>query len=177
MKSFNFLTIALSMVALGTIAKGNLGDTRAQSIEHFGPEIRVKPNGVVIYETENWEVTALFNEDRLCEMIAYYKKVGKTTQEEMDNFCKVNFPASLKKSDWRAQKTDDNSYQLWFSRDNMWRLESCQVADDTTDFSSIVIGTVRAAAVLWRWDHDHKNDDPTVNPQSSSTHPKGWLPL
>jgi hypothetical protein len=150
-----FLMLGALAVASTLTAEANLGETKAQSIQHYGRIISVNAYGVCMWNVKGYWISEMFNDAGICEMIAYYKKNGILSKTEGDAFQHVNFPQVATDQGWIEQDVADNTdpqmhTHIWFTPDNVWRYENGNNKMGKYYFSSIVLGTVRASVELMR---------------------------
>jgi hypothetical protein len=146
--------LPLLLLTLAFKADANLGETKEQSVAHYGRIIYTKPvTGICVCNVKGFWITEWFNNNGKCEEIAYFKKSGNISQAESHAFSKVNLPAFASDQDWMEQQivpqVDDNVHlRVWLTPDGVWRFESSYTKMGKFYYSSLVLGTDRAARLL-----------------------------
>jgi hypothetical protein len=145
--------VTLLFLGLGLRADANLGETKEQSINHYG-RILWTHNGYYGFNTRYFWISEWFNNSGYCEQIAYFKKNGDFKQSETSAFMRVNYPADALNQGWGEKEVTggdgpgERNTRIWFTTDGVWRFESGAVkyANSKYFYASIMFGTVRAAA-------------------------------
>src|SRR6266481_9375378 len=125
MKSI-MLTCAVALIS-ALNANANLGETKGQSINHYGRIISTNERGISMWNVKGYWIAEWFNENGYAESIWYYKKSGGISQRESDAFQHVNLPSTALDQGWLEQElraVPDQNSRVWLTPDGVWYFES-----------------------------------------------------
>lgn len=163
-----------------TSTYANLGETRQQSIKHYGRIIWFNQYGVSMWNVKGFWISEWFNDKGYAEQIAYFKKSGEISQRESNAFQTVNLPPEARDQGWLEQDVigDNPTHErIWITPDGIWRFESGSTKLGKYYYSSILVGTTKAAKELADRMATGGSNEQGQPKQPASESTDGYLPL
>ena len=144
------ILLILTTIAGTHFARCELGETRQQSANRYGPPFQTT-NNVNYYKQHGYVVAEWFDQEGLAEVIAYYKLQGTIDQAEGARFYQANLPAEIQKDDWIEQTSNDANTRCWITINYQWYFESGSSTLGRNSkylYSSLVFATLKGFKLM-----------------------------
>jgi hypothetical protein len=170
----SILIVAFAIAGILSVS-ATLGESKAQSIKHYGPAIDTDKYGMVNWDFKGYWISELFNDEGICDLIYYYKKSGEISDREADVLREVNYPKEAGQA-WIEQEvtppdTDPKAHtRRWVTPGGFWYLKRTNRRIGENYYASIVMGNVQGLV-------DFNRRIEAVDSQSKELSPKLDVPF